>query len=317
MPSIARVIDLRRLHHLLVLAEECHFARAAERVHLSQPAFSRSIQMLESQLGMRLFDRETGEVKPTPAGQFIVERARRLMFDARSLERDLLLYRDSQLGDIAFGAGPFPATTIMPRVIPHLRTQYPGVRVRLEVSNWKLLYERLLAEDIEFFVADVRDLPDDPNVRSESLGRQASHLFVRAGHPLAGAPCTLADAWKFGLAVTKMPAQVASLLQRLVGLPPGEPAVPAFECDDLHLLRSLAVATDSVIGTSDAACRADVEAGTLVRLDVTDLPHVYSEMGIVVLTHRTPSPMAQLAIECVKDVAGQVNAPPAGRATPA
>jgi hypothetical protein len=40
-------------------------------------------------------------------------------------------------------------------------------------------------------------------------------------------------------------------------------------------------------------------------------------MGIVVLTHRTPSPMAQLAIECVKDVAGQVNAPPAGRATPA
>jgi hypothetical protein len=49
-----------------------------------------------------------------------------------------------------------------------------------------------------------------------------------------------------------------------------------------------------------------------VRLDVTDLPNVYSEMGVVVLTRRTPSPMAQLAIECVKDVARQVNSPDAG-----
>jgi len=309
MHSIGRVIDLRRLHHLLVLAEECHFARAAERVHLSQPAFSRSIQTLESQLGMKLFDRETGEVKPTPAGEFIVERARRLMFDARSLERDLLLYRENQLGDIAFGAGPFPAATIMPRVMPHLRTQYPGVRVRLEVSNWKLLYDRLLAEDIEFFVADTRDLPDDPNVRVETIGRQAGHFFVRAGHPLAGVTCTVADAWKYGLAVTKLPAAVGSLLHGLAGLEPGEEAVPAFECDDLHLLRSLAVSTDTVIGTSDAACRADVEAGALVCLQVTDLPAVYSEMGVVMLAHRTPSPMAQLAIACVRDVAAQVNEP--------
>jgi DNA-binding transcriptional LysR family regulator len=303
------VIDLRRLHHLLVLAEECHFARAAERVHLSQPAFSRSIQMLESQLGMRLFDRETGEVKPTPAGDFIVDRARRLMFDARSLERDLLLYRDSQLGDIAIGAGPFPATTIMPRVIPRLRTQYPNVRVRLEISNWKLLHDRLLAEDIEFFVADVRDLPEDPNVRSESLGRQPAHLFARAGHPLAGTPCTAGDAWKFGIAGTKMPKPAAALLAQLVGLPPGETPVLAFECDDLHLLRSLAVSTDTVIGTSDAACRADVEAGTLVRLQVTDLPDVYSEMGVVTLAHRTLSPMGQRAIECVREVAAVVNVP--------
>ena len=78
-------MDLKRLGHLVALADECHFARAAERVHLSQPAFSRSIQTIESDLGMRLFDRESGQVKPTPAGAFLIERARRLLFDARCL----------------------------------------------------------------------------------------------------------------------------------------------------------------------------------------------------------------------------------------
>ncbi|MDE1949443.1 MAG: LysR family transcriptional regulator, partial [Burkholderiales bacterium] len=93
------MLDLRRLQHLVALADECHFARAAERVNLSQPAFSRSIQAIESQLGLRLFEREAGAVRPTPAGVFLVERARRLLFDARCVQRDVALYRDSRLGD--------------------------------------------------------------------------------------------------------------------------------------------------------------------------------------------------------------------------
>jgi DNA-binding transcriptional LysR family regulator len=63
-------IDLRRLMPLVALDDERHFARAAQRVHLSQPAFSRSIQALEDEMGERLFDRDTAVVKPTPAGSF-------------------------------------------------------------------------------------------------------------------------------------------------------------------------------------------------------------------------------------------------------
>jgi DNA-binding transcriptional LysR family regulator len=301
------VIDLKRLNHLVALADECHFARAAERVHLSQPAFSRSIQLLEGQVGMRLFDRETGDVKPTPAGLFLVDRARRLLFEARNVERDTELYRDASLGDTAFGAGPFPAATIMPRVVSDLREQYPRVALRLEVSNWQLLYQRLLDEDIEFFVAEVRDLPPDPDVAIDSVGRQPGHLFVRAGHPLAGKACTFSQAWKFGVASTKWPAHVKALVARLAGLPAGAAPVLALECDDLPLLRTLALQTDTVIAISIAACHADVESGALVRLRVKDLPETYSEMGIARIASRTPSPMAQRAIGCVQKVAREVN----------
>jgi DNA-binding transcriptional LysR family regulator len=307
------VLDLKRLTHLVALADECHFARAAERVHLSQPAFSRSIQLLESQVGMRLFDRETGDVKPTPAGLFLVDRARRLLFEARSLQRDTQLYSDASLGDTAFGAGPFPAATIMPRVIAELRNQYPGVGLRLEMNNWQLLCDRLADEDIEFFVADVRDLPPNPKFSVTSIGRQPGHMFARAGHPFAGKPCKLVDIWRHGVASTKWPAGVKAAIGQLIGLAPGEMPTLALECDDISLLRTLALSTDTVIAITDAACRADVASRALVRLDVRDLPDVYAEMGIVVLVNRTPSPMAQRAIGCVQKVAGEVNVPTAGR----
>ena len=59
-------MNLRRLNHVVALADTLHFARAAEAAHLSQPAFSRSIQAIESDLGIRLFDRDVGDVRPTP-----------------------------------------------------------------------------------------------------------------------------------------------------------------------------------------------------------------------------------------------------------
>jgi DNA-binding transcriptional LysR family regulator len=303
------MVDLKRLGHLVALADEHHFARAAERVHLSQPAFSRSIQSVERDVGMRLFDRETGDVKPTPAGVFLIERARRLLFDARCLQRDAALYRDSELGDTAFGAGPFPAATIMPRVVVALRRQYPGVGLRVEMNNWQLLLERLLAEDIEFFVADVRDLPVDAKLEVSSLGRQSAHLYARSGHPLAGRPCTFAQAWGFGLAATRLPTPMKGLIARLIGLPAGELPVLALECDDMALLRTLALSTDTVIAVSDAGLRDDVQAGSLVRLAVRDLPDVHAEMGVVTLVNRTPSPMAQRAIACVQEIASSVNVP--------
>ena len=300
-------MDLRRLGHLVMLADELHFARAAERVHLSQPAFSRSIQAIEGALGIRLFDRDIGDVRPTPAGQFVIERARRLLFDARCLRRDIDLYRGSQLGDTAFGVGPFPAATLMPRVLSELRRLHPEVGVRVEVSNWRQLLDRLRAEDIEFFVSDVREVPEDAALDIRSLGRQAARLYARAKHPLAARQCRLGDAWKCGVAATKLPGAVKAALARLLGMPKGQEPGLALECDDVGILRAVALATDTVFAATDVSVRADVESGRLRALNVKDLPVLFSEMGVVSLRNRTPSPMAQEAMACIERVAGEVN----------
>jgi DNA-binding transcriptional LysR family regulator len=171
------------------------------------------------------------------------------------------------------------------------------------MNNWQLLHERLMAEDIEFFVADVRDIAPDPKLEVSSLGRLSAHLFVHAGHPLAASPCRFADAWSHGIATTRMPRPVEALVGKLLGRPDGEMVVPSVECDDLGLLRTLALETDTVVATADAAVKEELRTGVLVRLDVTDLPPVFAEMGVVTLGSRTPSPMAQRAIACIREVA--------------
>ncbi len=301
-------MDLRRLEHLLALADERHFGRAAGRVHLSQSAFSRSIQAIESELNLQLFDRDSGDVRPTPAGAFLIERARRLLFDARSLHRDVTLFRESALGDTAIGAGPFPAATLLPGVIAELRQQYPHIALRVEVNNWRQLLERLMAEDIEFFIADMRDLPADPRLELRSLGQQHGGFYVRAGHPLSGRSCTLAECWSHGVAAIRLPRGVKVALAKLLGLPSAEALVLALECDDVALLKSVALATDTVLASSDAAARTEVDSGALQRLKVRNLPPLYAQMGVASLRNRTLSPTAQRVLSGIAAMAGQVNA---------
>ena len=113
-------------------------------------------------LGIRLFDRDIRGVRPTPAGEFVIERARKLLFEARCLQRDVDLYRDSQLGDTAFGVGPLLTATLMPRALAALRRQHPQVALRMEVGNWVQLLESLRTENIEFFAAMCATCPGMP-----------------------------------------------------------------------------------------------------------------------------------------------------------
>ena len=68
------MIEIRHLHHALALAEHRNFARAAEALHLSQPALTRSIQNLEEKMGLELFERRPKGVDPTDAGQLMLKR---------------------------------------------------------------------------------------------------------------------------------------------------------------------------------------------------------------------------------------------------
>ncbi|WP_349605389.1 MULTISPECIES: LysR family transcriptional regulator [Cupriavidus] len=298
-------MDLRRLTHVLALADELHFARAAARVHLSQPAFSRSIQAVEAELGLRLFERGDADVRPTPAGQFVIEGARKLLFDARCLQRDIDLYRDVELGDTAFGVGPFPAVTLMPRVLPELRQRHPKVGLRVVESNWKQLLERLRAESIEFFVSDTNDLPREAALTIRLLPPQQVEFYARAGHPLAGNRCAFAQVWQFGLASATPPAMMQAALAAALGQSPSA-AVPALECDNFAILRTVALSTETVLACTRALVVADVDAGTLVRLEVKDAPELIVRPGIVSLTGRTPSPMARCAMECIERVANSL-----------
>ena len=290
-------MDLRRWTHVVAVADRRSFVRAAEQVHLSQPALTRSVQAAESELGLRLFDRGTGEVTVTPAGEFVIARARRLIFDSRCLARDVELFRNRGLGDTAFGVGPFPAATFLPPLLARLRREHPGVNLRVEINNWQLLLQRLLEEDIEFFVADTRDLPPHPLVQIDALRREPGGFYVRAGHPLPRRKSvTLQQIHAHGIASVRLPDDVRALLVRLLGAPGADDVKLALECDDLDLLKTVALQSDAVLAAPHAAVVRELAARTLRALQVSGLPEVAAQMGVVRLRGRTPSPMASLIL---------------------
>jgi len=304
-------MDLKRLKHLVALADARNFGRAALQCHLSQPAFSRSIQAAEEELGLKLFDRGAVEVRCTDAGAFVVERARKLVFDSRCLERDVSLYRERLVGDVAFGVGPYPAATMVPQLLSELRVRFPGVNTRVEVNNAKYLAEHLRSEELDFYVADLRNVPTAADVAFTRIGRLSAGFYVRPTHPLlAVARLAAAAVLPYGLASVRLPDAVLCFLAPLMGLAEGMRLPLAVECDDLNLLKTVALNTNTVLACADAGVVQEVASGHLVRLEVIDLPLMFSDLGVVSLKGRSYSLMAQFAVEFLTQL-GQRQAAPA------
>lgn len=294
-------MDLKRLKHLVVLADTRNFGRAAEQCHLSQSAFSRSIQAAEDELGLQLFVRGTLDVRCTPAGEFVLERARKLLFENRCLERDLSLYRERLMGDLAFGVGPYPAATIVSGLLSDLRARYPQVKLRVEVNNAKYLVDHLRAEELDFYLADLRNVPEADDLECTRIGLLQAGFFVRKGHPvLSHTLVTGAEVLHYGLASVQVHESILQMLGPLMGLPQGTRMPLALECDDLSLLKKVTLETDTILACPLAGAQDEVAASRLVPIAVAGLPTLGSDLGVVALKGRSFSPLARYAVDWLK-----------------
>ena len=160
-----RMSDLRQFRHFVALAEHGHYARAAEAVNLSQPALSRSIQALEGQLGCTLVERGSRGVALTAHGRLVLEHARRLLAGHRALHNAVSQLGNLDSGELRLGGGPFPAARLLPEALAGFSSAHPRVRVALLIEDWQTLRQRLLDDAVELFVADIRELQGDPQLR--------------------------------------------------------------------------------------------------------------------------------------------------------
>ena len=122
-------IDLRHLRCFVAVAEELHFRRAAEILNIAQPALTRTINNLEEEIGMELFERTTRKVKLTPAGCILLEGSRDVQ---NSLRLAIDRTRQSQTGEIArlvIGYTDFAINDELPNIISSFRSNFPGVTI--------------------------------------------------------------------------------------------------------------------------------------------------------------------------------------------
>ncbi len=299
----AHILNLKRLEHLIAVAEEGSLAGAARRVHLSQPALTRSIQALEAEAGMPLFDRGPRGVALTAAGRMVAERARRILFETRCLARDLTLVQQHEIGSVQMGMGPFPAAILLPEVLCAMNRDWPKLRITAEVNSAPALLAALHAETLDFVVAERRTIPPVAELQVRRLRPERSGWYVRAGHPLSREPVTPAQLREAALVSVTLPPYGHGQLRRLLGCRPGESLPFQVECNDFRALTHLAGHSDAVLLAPARALKAELEAGELVPLDLVGSPAMTVEFVVVHLAQRTLSPAAQRAVAVVEAAA--------------
>lgn len=177
-------MDLRQLKYFVVLAEELNFIRAAERLHISQPALTRQIQQLEADLGAQLLTRATRGVKLTTAGMTLLEDGRRILGLTQMAKERAGKAATGQLGTLDVGIFGSCVFQYIPSLLLRFRTGHPDVQVRLHDLT---LPEQMLAlREKRLDVGFYRQVSASPDLLVEMLYVEPVVVALPENHPLAG-----------------------------------------------------------------------------------------------------------------------------------
>ena len=142
-------MTLQELRYLVALADHRHFGRAAETCHVTQPTLSNQLRKLEGYLGLTLIDRTGKQPELTLSGELVVEHARRLLAEARSI-LSLTTQRHGPLeGVLHLGLIPTLAPYYLPWLLPILKSNYPRLRVVINEDMTRYLLEKLDEQQID------------------------------------------------------------------------------------------------------------------------------------------------------------------------
>ncbi|MCX5326847.1 LysR substrate-binding domain-containing protein [Streptomyces sp. NBC_00120] len=177
-------MELRQVRYFLTLAEECHFGRAAARLHVAQPALSQQIKQLERELGVPLFHRSTRHVELTEAGRHLTGHARSLLSEAERAQAHMAELATGHAGRVSIGFIGTATYDVLPRVARTVRARLPHITLDL---RGELLTPQLMDGllDGTYDLAVLRSGPHAEGVNATLLRTEPLVAVLPAHHPLA------------------------------------------------------------------------------------------------------------------------------------
>ncbi|MEV5354929.1 LysR substrate-binding domain-containing protein [Streptomyces sp. NPDC052693] len=178
-------MDLRQLRYFVAVAEERHFGRAADRLHMAQPALSQAIRRLEADLGVELLHRTTRRVELTDAGRAYLIRARAILADVDDAAHEARRVASGSVGHLSIGCVGSATYSLLPPLSRHLAAELPGV-------DFAFRGEMLAPDQVEALrtgaidVALLRPTVADSSLTVAPLRRDRLVVAVPADHRLAG-----------------------------------------------------------------------------------------------------------------------------------
>ena len=176
-------MELRQLRYFLAVAEELHFARAAERLPMTQPPLTVAIRRLEAERGAQLVDRTTRRVTLTPAGEAFRERVEAALGAIDEAAGDVAEVAAGRSGRLRVGFVSSASYTVLPEAVRAFRQRRPRIELVLTPLTSGEQLEELLDEGLDLGL--VRDPGEVPGLQLELLGTEDLVAVLPETHPLA------------------------------------------------------------------------------------------------------------------------------------
>jgi DNA-binding transcriptional LysR family regulator len=281
-------VELRHYRHVLALAEHASLRKASKSLGISQPALTKSLFLIEQEVGQRLFDRHGQTISPTVFGAIVVDTARKMLDSQEAMTRAIDQTAALDAGELSVGVGPYAADTWMGQVSGRLLQRYPRLRISIHVEPWENLPDLLRRGRVDLFVAYIEQIPSRREFRVVEFPEQHGIWICRAGHPLAGrASPSRSELCEY---VMISPTLTHRIRRWLEGQKPGSQGFRRHvNTASVTMIKAMVRQGDAVTMIHPDEVQVEIARGDFVQLDFGAPPLPY-HVGLVWLADRSLSP---------------------------
>lgn len=279
-------IDLRQMRAFVAVAECGGFTRASRRLHLSQPAVSRSVAALEEELGTPLFERLGRRAALTPAGETLFARARRLLADVAILREEVRASEQIGGGTLRIAADPSACHDLLPAVLREFKEGFPACVWTITPADAASGLELVREKRVEVAMV-TRPLRLPSSVRFERLFEEELVFAVAPSHPWAANPkAPLRDLHHYSFLLPDRESESGQLLERYFARQGWRLPVLA-ELGSMEAIRAMAAYGLGIGILPRWALSGSVQEGKLVPIPLGRVP-LRRSWGLLSLKGRKP-----------------------------
>ena len=296
-------MEIRKLRHAVTLARFLNFTRAAHHLNITQSALSRSIQALERECRLQLFDRNRGMVALTQAGREFIRHAEALLRNEAALRNVVGHAAQGEGGHITLGVTPLVARILLAPVLAQ-RVSQANFHAEVVIASSRQILPMILQERIDLGICAGGHAAGNAPLAAVTLARLPLAVIVRKDHPLTRLDTLrLEDLDGFPL-IRSTPHSFDDLVPVVVGLMRSDP--PAVTVEDYEVLNRIVAASDAAWVTSPITAQPGLGNGELAQLPLSWGPEPTISLVAYSLSRRTLSPLACSILEQFRTIGAEL-----------
>ena len=288
------MFDLNHISHFLAVLRHGHFGRAAEEMHISQSALSRSIQALEKKVGQQLLVRSRGRVRPTAEGEIVALHGEQMLRQRMALLAELDQHAVADEGEIRIGLGAFPAEEAGVAAASCLVGSTGRLLCQLRIGDYREITQDILAQRIDLGFCDLAAAREEERITCLPTHRWPLYCYTRPDHPLQQVRNpSMKDILNYQIVGVRSPKrmgfenQSGAYLDELTG-----EWLPVLNTVNLDLVLKLLAVSNAVAFAPLASIDGLLEQGE-VALVPARIPGLHLDLGFIHLIDRPPEKLAQ------------------------